>query len=380
MGSYVAPLAVNNARPGLKDQLVLGKGSTRQQAIDSCIGEALERYSLIYRGDEPLVRARMRELPAVDPREILLLSERQYEQRDAWNRGHDGRYWIPERFDDQALADWLPGTDLSTGEAVYVPAACCLMWYQFPEGEARFASADTIGCAAGSDMAAATAGALLEAIERDALAIWWYTRARRPAIAPQQFGCEALDRIACALRAAHRELYLIDIATDVNIPTYAAVSPAADGSEPLFASAAHPSAREAALKAASEVAQLIFLTIQAGGLERDLHAWVQSATLSSQTYLVPQRWCTPLSEPGPLTSQQVIQRCIEALQAVRLRAIAVDQSRADVLAKTVRVVVPGLRHIWARFGPGRLYEVPVRLGWVSRPTGESGLNSILCMI
>src|SRR5262249_45289407 len=33
-----------------------GRGETPEEAVDGCIGEALERYSLIYRGDEPVVR------------------------------------------------------------------------------------------------------------------------------------------------------------------------------------------------------------------------------------------------------------------------------------------------------------------------------------
>jgi oxazoline/thiazoline synthase len=34
----------------------------------------------------------------------------------------------------------------------------------------------------------------------------------------------------------------------------------------------------------------------------------------------------------------------------------------------VKVVVPGLRSFWARFAPGRLYDVPVRLGRLPSPT------------
>jgi hypothetical protein len=41
-----------------------------------------------------------------------------------------------------------------------------------------------------------------------------------------------------------------------------------------------------------------------------------------------------------------------------------------------RVVVPGLRHFWGRYAPGRLYDVPVELGWLERPRTESELNPI----
>jgi len=40
------------------------------------------------------------------------------------------------------------------------------------------------------------------------------------------------------------------------------------------------------------------------------------------------------------------------------------------------VIVPGLRHFYRRFGPGRLYDVPVKLGWRDRPIAESELNPV----
>jgi hypothetical protein len=35
-----------------------------------------------------------------------------------------------------------------------------------------------------------------------------------------------------------------------------------------------------------------------------------------------------------------------------------------------------LRHFWARFAPGRLYDVPVALGFGEQPTPESELNPV----
>jgi ribosomal protein S12 methylthiotransferase accessory factor len=42
----------------------------------------------------------------------------------------------------------------------------------------------------------------------------------------------------------------------------------------------------------------------------------------------------------------------------------------------VKVLVPGLRHFWPRFAPGRLYEVPVRLGRLAEATRYEDLNPI----
>jgi oxazoline/thiazoline synthase len=35
-----------------------------------------------------------------------------------------------------------------------------------------------------------------------------------------------------------------------------------------------------------------------------------------------------------------------------------------------------MRHFYRRFGPGRLYDVPVKLGWLDRPLLETELNPL----
>ena len=56
--------------------------------------------------------------------------------------------------------------------------------------------------------------------------------------------------------------------------------------------------------------------------------------------------------------------------------LVLDQTRPDIGVPVVKVMVPGLRHFWPRFAPGRLYEVPVQMGWQVEPTPESELNRL----
>ncbi len=56
--------------------------------------------------------------------------------------------------------------------------------------------------------------------------------------------------------------------------------------------------------------------------------------------------------------------------------LVLDQSRPAIELSVVRVIAPGLRHFWRRLGPGRLYDVPVKLGWIDEPVPESQLNPI----
>jgi len=60
--------------------------------------------------------------------------------------------------------------------------------------------------------------------------------------------------------------------------------------------------------------------------------------------------------------------------SVGLETLVLDLTRPDVDLNVVKVTVPGLRHFWPRFAPGRLYDVPVRLGWRERALDEAQLN------
>ena len=59
-----------------------------------------------------------------------------------------------------------------------------------------------------------------------------------------------------------------------------------------------------------------------------------------------------------------------------MELLVLDQTRPDIGMPVVRVVVPGLRHFWQRFAPGRLYDVPVEMGRRDRPLAEDELNPV----
>lgn len=379
LATWASPLPLGHARPLLKAQESHGRGRTREEAEQGCIGEALERYSLIYRGDEPLQRARLGDVPGVDPREILLYSEQQYESREEWNRTADERYFVGERFDPTQAIDWFPGLDLTGGTEIRLPAACVLMWYMFRAGEPEYARADTIGCGSGWTVEDALVHALLEWIERDAMALWWYNRIRRPSVKLESFDMPELVGVRDDLRRIGRDFFLLDCTTDLGIPTYVSAAPRFDGTELLYAGASHLSPRIAAWKAASEVGQLWFGAVHKQAVDVELKAWL-AHSIDKQNYLSPTSEIEAPQEPTPLNPGEQVKVIIDRMKGAGLRVCMADLSRNDVILKTVRAVVPGMRHIWNRRAPGRLYDVPVRLGWLDSPLQESELNPICCMI
>ena len=64
------------------------------------------------------------------------------------------------------------------------------------------------------------------------------------------------------------------------------------------------------------------------------------------------------------------------VEAKGMELLVLDQTRPAIGLPVVRVLVPGLRHFWRRFAPGRLYDVPVTMGWARRPLSEADLNPL----
>ena len=56
--------------------------------------------------------------------------------------------------------------------------------------------------------------------------------------------------------------------------------------------------------------------------------------------------------------------------------LVLDQIRPDIRMPVATVIVPGFHHFRERFAPGRLFDVPVELGWRDRPLAETELDSV----
>jgi oxazoline/thiazoline synthase len=77
-----------------------------------------------------------------------------------------------------------------------------------------------------------------------------------------------------------------------------------------------------------------------------------------------------------LDRREQVLGCVKLAKRLGLDFLVLDQTRPDVDVPVVRVIVPGLRHIHRRFAPGRLYDVPVKLGLRKRPLREADLNPL----
>jgi ribosomal protein S12 methylthiotransferase accessory factor len=366
-----------------------GKGASDAQARASGLCEGLERYSGVFRGDEARRRARLRELgeSAIPLSHCLLFSDRQYCERDARNATGSRFGFIPQPFDPEADLEWSPLWSLTRREVRYLPTAFC--YYDYPQPhEQTYCIACSNGNAAGNTLEEAVLQGFLELVERDAVALWWYNRVRRPGVDLDSFGEPYLGRVRAFLHDHGRELWALDLTADLGVPVFVSACRRTDGppEQIVFGLGAHLDPRVALLRAVAEMNQMLTSPLlkpegkQLGDPEADPETahWLATATTANQPYLLPADGPPRAAASYPHSWADDVAEDVRACQALVEQAgmemLVLDQTRPEVGLPVAKVVVPGLRHFWARFAPGRLYDVPVRLGWVPRPLAEEELN------
>ncbi len=189
----------------------------------------------------------------------------------------------------------------------------------------------------------------------------------------------------------NRELWVLDITSDLNIPVFAAVTRRSDRSveDIVLGYGAHFDAKIAISRALTEVNQILpnVLFANADGstqyppsADRLAVDWWKTATLANQPYLVPsQRIAAKVSgdyrEVASDDLLEDVKLCQQIVENNGLEMLVLDQTRPDIGLRIAKVIVPGMRHMWKRLAPGRLYEVPVKMGWLSELLTEERLNS-----
>lgn len=366
-----------------------GKGRTPEQASISAVAESLERYSGVFDGTEPRQMARFVDLEghAIAPNDCMSYSPRQFANRETSNLKDHKAHWVPEPFDPEAEIEWTPLWSLGTESIRYLPTSMCYFGYQ---GTGPiFGRADSNGCAAGATIEDAILQGLLELVERDAVAIWWYNRLVRPGVKLDGYGDTYAARMMARYSQLNRTLDVIDVTSDIGIPTFAAISGRTDKAEQdiIYGFGCHLDPETALSRALTEVNQSLEAVPKTGGSAGQMTYlgssesvnWWRTVTLKNSPYLTPDAgsgWVS-MNDHRSLARDDVltdIETCISLLGARGIDVLVLDQTRPDVGFPVVRVVAPGLRHFWARFGPGRLYDIPVQQGWLETQKPEENLN------
>ncbi len=337
-----------------------------EKARQAAVGEAVERFCGNY-VPELLQAATYGQLartghPVVDPSEFALYSRTQY--------AHRGFPFVPMGR-DLPIA-WTSGHDLSDGSEVLVPASLVYVNY-FRRSHASEPPTNypvLAGTAAGATSAQAREAALREVLERDAVTLWWASRAPAAPLALE--ADEFLTRALVEAGAAGLNIGILRIPSTVDALVVGAFIEDSARQLVAFGSACRASPREAAAKALTEALGMHETGLEL--LEHDSGFWrsvrgsraghrpyrpyradraylrdfrpdwrdVNDVRLHLQVYLDPQMQDARLDRlrfpgrradtPATTATDQAIPALLQRLEEQGLRAIAVDLTTAEARA------------------------------------------------
>jgi oxazoline/thiazoline synthase len=212
-----------------------------------------------------------------------------------------------------------------------------------------------------------------ELVERDAVALWWYNRLQKPLL---KFDANALPLwlpFSNWISRCGRLFWLLDLTADLPGTVTVAISCDHNGQDVSFGFGAAQTPEAAAENAMGELVQFeVTKRHSKNNGKPNLMTWAKTADVKNYPFLKP-------SDIAPKIVEKMHDRCgsiVEELKKQGLEGFFIDITLPEQHAKAVRVIIPGLRQIWPRFAPGRLYDVPHRLGWLDRPLTEIELNPV----
>jgi ribosomal protein S12 methylthiotransferase accessory factor len=299
---------------------------------------------------------------------------------------------VPVEFDPDVVMEWSPAWSLTRDQRVWIPTPFAFYIYR-GESPRNGCNSDSNGNAAGTSIEDAILQGFFELVERDAVASWWYNRIERPAADLDAYATHFSEPYIDQVREHYateldRDLWVLDITSDLGIPTFVAASSARTGKpRVLLGFGAHRDARGALLRSITEMNQMLGMVpaLEAQELDPSVPAGVHpEQAWWNEDSMEPHPYVLPRGNPvGPLAhahdwdfdGKANVERIAALVENQGMELHVLNMTHPDVGMPVVKVMVPGMRHFWPRFGPGRLYEVPVTMGWRSTPLTEDELNS-----
>lgn len=251
---------------------------------------------------------------------------------------------------------WVKAVTLGTGRECYVPLVMSHLYVRANKHE-YFWNQISTGVAAHTDLGTAIVSAILEVVERDAIALTWLTQLPLAEILPG--GGQAMRLLTLAQRSGCR-FELFDASTDVGIPTIYGVQrrPYHGSLAQLVACASGFDADSAYRKTLYELAQLNYVDWESHVPPedpRDITSLEEGATYMARPERAPAfnflsagfqtRKLEHISSPEPLGDKDRIADLRNRLARIGCEVYLVNLTTDDLSqagVHVVRAIVPGL--------------------------------------
>ncbi|WP_406347983.1 YcaO-like family protein [Streptomyces sp. NBC_00144] len=287
-------------------------------------------------------------------------------------------------FDADAPVRWIQGLDLVSRERTWMPAVMSTYRLHPARPAERFWYQLSTGFAVHTDPVEAVVRAILEVIERDAIALTWLQRMPLRPI-PAEAHSPMLDRLLAAAQRHFVHTLLLDATTDLGVPTVYCLQIAEHDprARHVVGCAADRTLSAAAEKALAETLSIRDLVYAGPGAPESFEEFTDIAD-GARYMAVPERSeafaflhrgsaAGPRRPPPalPTPPQAALDTLLERLSALDMPVLAVDRSHAELRSvglTAVNVVIPDLQPMsllpLAQFrAHPRLYRAPAAMGF-----------------
>lgn len=353
-------------------QVTVGKGVNLNQSKASAMGEAIERLAANYSGDEICFFSKPIDLKPrhYSPEQLAPFSMTQFKSFLENPNNESYQLYSTYPYNEEKI-HWSPVWSLSNKEKVYLPSNYC--FDNTPFISEPFSKYYQNGCSAGNTLSEAILQGIFEIIERDAISIWWYNRIKREQVdysridSLVQFSNQNID-------SKNWEHWVLDIQHDFKVPVFAAIGKRKiDGCFSL-GFGCHLSEEIAIKRAVTELSQMI-------GVMENNCAPFDFHSIKEESFLYPSKFSRDIiSMDFKVSLSDSIELLVKQASLLGLEVLALNTSRADFPLKTVKIVIPGMCHMFPFLAAKRLYNVPVELGFLDRKRAEEELNNIELLI
>lgn len=331
-----------------------GTGLSLPDALTSCLGEGLEFLSQVERRGDVVCTGAISDVNRdVHPRIVNWLAASFF---------HDPRT-------ASRPVDWQVAANAATGKTSLMPADLCLRRSK-TRGQLPILAPLSTGCAVGTSKERAATRAILELVERDAVALWWLGgRSGRPVL-PGGLVATAASSLLSTLRAGSttRTTWLLDLTTDVELPTIAALSADTNGRGLACGFAARLAPIDAARAAIFEMCQvetafpLIEAKLREGGpsaLNETDHRHLRRGALDVAACPLLHPTGEPARWPEGTSSLKAV---VERLGKHGVELWLTDFSRAEYGVSAIRAFAPDLQPFPSSYHGERLRSVVENFG------------------
>src|SRR3989338_65321 len=371
-----------------------GVANDKNTALLIAVAEALERQSAYIWNPSVIVNGNYDVL--VDSHNLVwpdLFSEKQKAEDEKMNVSKN------------SIVGWAPAVGIHNNKKYLLPAQMVYVLYGNESlKEPIFTDSSTSGVAAGASYEHAACQALGELIERDALMGFWLNKIPPPVINPDTIEAKNIRQKISALKKHKLELYILDITSDIKIPTFCAVLRDPTGVVPVSMSAVVDFDKNRALeKLILEISKFAHYredenpdSKRRGNISNfsDIFTMSERRQVWSEEKMFQEIDFFLQGEPrdfADIDDRTDIVTYKQKLEEIKklLKKKGLDGSLTDVTSKeakevglrVVRAVVPGLIPIHFSekrkpLGVSRLYDFPVILGASTARSSEATINII----